>query len=465
MRPPVVKARVELFTTLEKHYRRLHPVILKLKLSDITIRYYAEYVLDSRSTNLFNRISNRYLLLISFVIHQFMNLGDALVSTFLSAVTSSLNIAERKSKESLYQSSKASSRLAIQVTKQNTSHISALRKIEEITNDPTISDAQKVAEIKAVIHQKKINRTSLLDDQKKLESLVAMNHKIDEVDDYYGMLEKESVHLQNRVSEVIKALDFDESSSQKDILHAVKFFKEKGGNISQSSQLPTAFLSMEERPRIYSDQGRLKVSLYKALLFKEVMYHIKAGSLNILSSYLYRAFEEYLIPKCEWVNRQELFLKKAGLQHHAVGRATLLGLNEKLNMRLEALNSRLDKNQQVYFDKQDQWHLHRYQSQKDEEPVSALLYPQHKVISLLNVLRLVNKATGFMEAFKYKDVGYVPSKPDERFFYAAIIGYGENIGIRKMGLISKNITQSTLETVASHYFSPDSSMKANDGVN
>lgn len=221
---------------------------------------------------------------------------------------------------------------------------------------------------------------------------------------------------------------------------------------------------MEERPRIFSNEGRLKVSLYKALLFKEVMYHIKAGSLNILSSYLYRAFEEYLIPKSQWVSQRDLFLKKAGLEHHAVGRTTLLSLNEKLNNRFEALNSGLDKNLQVYFDKQGQWHLHRYQSQKSEEPVSALLYPQHKVISLLNVLRLVNKETGFMEAFKYKDLGYIPSKPDERFFYAAIIGYGENIGIRKMGLISKNIIQSTLETVASHYFSPDSSMEANDMI-
>ncbi len=81
---------------------------------------------------------------------------------------------------------------------------------------------------------------------------------------------------------------------------------------------------------------------------------------------------------------------------------------------------------------------------------------------MLNVLRLVNRETGFMDAFRYKDMSYVSKKPDERFFYTAIIGYGENIGIRKMCMISKNIMQNTLETVASHYFSPDSSMEAND---
>lgn len=391
-----------------------------------------------------------------------MNLGDALVLTLLNAVTASLNLADRRTKESLYQSSKVSGKLAVQVTRQNTSHISALRRIEEITNDPQLADEQKIAEIKAVIKQKKINKNSLQEDQEKLEVFQAIHKKNDEADGYYGMLEKESVHLQNRVSEVLQVLNFDAGSSQKDIYQAVIYFQKKRGVINHSGLLPTSFLSMEERPKIFSNEGKLKVSLYKVLLFKEVMFHIKAGSLNILSSYLYRAFEEYLIPKTHWVSQRDSLLRKAGLEHHSIGRNTLLSLNEKLNHQFELLNSGLSKNKQIYFDKQNQWHLHRYQSKKSEEPVTGLLYPQHKVISLLNVLRLVNNETGFMDAFKYKSVGYVSKKPDERFFYAAIIGYGENIGIRKMGMISKNIMQNTLEAVASHYFSPESSIKAND---
>ena len=45
---------------------------------------------------------------------------------------------------------------------------------------------------------------------------------------------------------------------------------------------------------------------------------------------------------------------------------------------------------------------------------------------------------------------------------AAIIGYGENIGIRKMGLISKSISVNALETVATHYLSPKTVLRAND---
>ena len=57
---------------------------------------------------------------------------------------------------------------------------------------------------------------------------------------------------------------------------------------------------------------------------------------------------------------------------------------------------------------------------------------------------------------------YVPRRPDDRLFYAAIIGYGENIGIRKMGRISKDITVDSLESVATHYFSPELTLQAND---
>lgn len=84
------------------------------------------------------------------------------------------------------------------------------------------------------------------------------------------------------------------------------------------------------------------------------------------------------------------------------------------------------------------------------------------VISLRDVLSQVNRLTGFLDAFTHQGFGYKPSRPDERLLLAAVIGYGENIGIRKMGLISKNIPLNALETVATHYFSPERVLRAND---
>jgi hypothetical protein len=106
--------------------------------------------------------------------------------------------------------------------------------------------------------------------------------------------------------------------------------------------------------------------------------------------------------------------------------------------------------------------LHRYRASEQKEVNNISLYPQRKVISVLEVLHQVNELTGFLTAFQYKAVDYIPKRADDRMFYAAIIGYGENIGIRKMGLISKNIAPDSLESVATHYFSPELTLQAND---
>ena len=81
----------------------------------------------------------------------------------------------------------------------------------------------------------------------------------------------------------------------------------------------------------------------------------------------------------------------------------------------------------------------------------------------------VDQLTHFLNAFTHKSFVAKPTRPAQRLLLAAIIGYGENIGIRKMALISKNITAATLETVATQYFSPEMTapadrLKANDCI-
>lgn len=61
-----------------------------------------------------------------------------------------------------------------------------------------------------------------------------------------------------------------------------------------------------------------------------------------------------------------------------------------------------------------------------------LLYPTGRVVSLREVLTQVDALTGFSARFVHKSFVQKPTRPDLRLLLAAIIGYGENIGIRKM---------------------------------
>lgn len=148
MNPSVIRHRVELFVWFKLMVEQLQPFATRLDLSDASIRYYAQYVLDTKSSNLARRGEDRYLLLLAFVFHQYLSLGDALVLTLLQATTSSLNNCDADVKEQVYLQRYDTSSLIKQVTTKGKVHLNALGTIEKIANDLQLSDSLKVLKIK-----------------------------------------------------------------------------------------------------------------------------------------------------------------------------------------------------------------------------------------------------------------------------------------------------------------------------
>ena len=138
--------------------------------------------------------------------------------------------------------------------------------------------------------------------------------------------------------------------------------------MSTSASLPLGFLDMDERQRVFTHMGKLRISLYKVLLFRKLRDHLRDGSLNVLSSYEHRAFEEYMLPKAQWLAHREAYLAKANLTPHAQPARTLVALNERLNEQFRRTNTRFATNPQVFFDKAGDWHLHRYRADDEDTP-------------------------------------------------------------------------------------------------
>ncbi len=83
----------------------------------------------------------------------------------------------------------------------------------------------------------------------------------DELEDhigYHAILEERSRKLQNRVSDIIKALEFDEKESDKSLLKAIAFFTTTGGNVTV--KLPMEFLGEEEKNSLLQSTSRRTVS-------------------------------------------------------------------------------------------------------------------------------------------------------------------------------------------------------------
>jgi len=456
-----IRERVQNFQHLKKMYQQLVRVAKRLKLSDATIQFYAEYVINNQIPQVAIRSTIRYLLLISFIIHQYYLLGDALILTLNSAVTNYINGCKNLVKQELYQNRMQTAQLVSSVAHRSVTHIDVLATIEKIIADTAMGPAEKISAIDQLLKKKRLSQKLLQEDEQRLKSLKEVNQKVHDREDYYLALEKNSSKLTGKVSDIVKALHAGTSSSGKDILSALLYFQDKNGSITSTGAIPTNFLGMEEQQRVLTREGKLRTSLYKVFLFKEIRDAIKSGALAIESSYDYRSFEEYIIPAGLWQKEKNSLIGQAGLTAHTHPRATLLGLNEKLNAQINKTNNQLGENKQVYFDPAGDWHLMK-DKRSEKEPDSESFYPQEYIIPLLEVLTTIENLCGFTSFFIHHGIDYVPKRPEKNLFFAAILGFGCNIGIRKFSFMSKGIRTSSLETTALHYFSPEAIIQAND---
>jgi Domain of unknown function (DUF4158) len=265
--------RVEMFIQIKAMYEQLLPVIKQLNLSHTTIRYYAEYVINTQTAQLKNNLSQRNLWLIAFIIHQYFSLGDALILTFQKAVKMALHGSKNRQQGNYWNSKPVRTRLTAMVSTHSISHAEMLAEIERISNEILLTAEVKIVQIQELYRQKRIDKNTLSLDIERIKELQELNSSTQNNDDYYKELEKVSFRLQLELSGMLEYLQFSMQNTSHPLLKSITYFQENKANITQKKDLPIHFLSMDEQQRIYTDQGKLKVSLYKMLLFKQIQEH------------------------------------------------------------------------------------------------------------------------------------------------------------------------------------------------
>ena len=105
---------------------------------------------------------------------------------------------------------------------------------------------------------------------------------------------------------------------------------------------PIDFLNDDEKLAIFdTDDGKMKISLYKALLFIHISDGIRSGILNLKYSYKYKSFEEYLISKEEFTNKKNELLIYHELEHLQNLNTYIAPINKKLEKTFEITNTRI----------------------------------------------------------------------------------------------------------------------------
>ncbi len=212
---------------------------------------------------------------------------------------------------------------------------SVLSDIGDVVKSCERTDAEKIRSIQALLDNTS-NSTEKSEDL-KISLSKTNNEKL-----YLEILKGRSVRLQNRISPIIKVLDFQSDGGSHALVKAIANFKEKDGNITKSA--PTGFLDAEQLNAI-NDGEKFHVSLYKVFLFINIASAVKSGRLNLKHSYKYRPLDDYLISKERWEKEKETLIERAGLKDFVKLEPLFEMLDTKLRQQYKATNrSNLDGN-------------------------------------------------------------------------------------------------------------------------
>ena len=201
----------------------------KLSLSSQAIEYFAAWVQKATTFQL-NQFPNKhktYLYLLAYVKHQFYFRQDILVDIFLKAVKSSVNTAKKNSNELEGQTRSIRNKAFKKLSKAQKDSKSVLKEIATIIRSPIFTDVRKVTQITKLINDYEAQYNDLKN--QNLEQYEQILNEALENQSFFEALESVSLKLQNRVSNIVKAIEFNPATSHANLISAITYFKNHKG--------------------------------------------------------------------------------------------------------------------------------------------------------------------------------------------------------------------------------------------
>jgi TnpA family transposase len=458
-KPAKIKVNIHDLRILRELFRKLQRPIAAFSLSTDMIWHYATVVIKTEIFQIARRDERRYLYLLCFIIHQYFCLQDLLIDIVLKTVQTADNKARRKQKETYFARRSDRGSAAAVLVEVVESAEDFREKVAQIVLSGDLSPEQKVQKLEALVKQDQGDPAARAKDALSLLKKDSM--LVERDGDYYDALQEESLWLQKRASDIIKQLSFNAETSRTSIIEAIDHFVATEGKIGEHP--PIAFLNKKEQQMVLDSHNRVRVSLYKLLLFQRIAGDMKSGGLNLKHSYRYRSLNEYMIAKALWTQHRDDYLRRAVLAKFANCEAVLTELAQKLDIQYHTTNKNIlsGANRYTVIHGDHQFTITTPKQEETHEPLTDL-FPQTRFVSLCEVLATIQNATGFLDAFAHLQMTHIHPRPAEKLFYAGITGLGCNITLTKLAQISREISQGALERAVLNYFSHAALLEASN---
>lgn len=263
LQPQAIAENVTATRTIGELFFNFEAVFKKLDLSDQAVEYLSTWVKKAGLFQIGQFVENekRYLYVLAFIRHQFYLRQDSLMDGFIKSV----RFNENKAKAAVRvheQQHKIEMMAALKAL--TASHQTLQQFVDQVTAivQSGQPESQKLKCIQELIdlHNQRRNKGDLSLSEHELRLNADAKNQA-----YYDALDAGSLKLQRRVAPVLKVLHFDKASSSLPLYQAIEHFKQTDGHLGHSP--PTEFLEGADKDAI-ADASSIKISLYKALLFR-----------------------------------------------------------------------------------------------------------------------------------------------------------------------------------------------------
>ncbi|CZP45321.1 Transposase and inactivated derivatives%2C TnpA family [Legionella pneumophila] len=463
LKPAKIKSGIRNFLIIKNLHKEVTPLIAKLALSSEATKYYAQWVIKAKTTQVAEMTEpyKRHLYLMAFVDHSYKIWQDTLVDVLLKSVQQQLNKAERAVIKMLMEKIPEKNQLTVSVLSGLDDSKSTVNAVQVVVYNEELSNDDKILKLYKIVPSPKsdtpLSQAEL--DAKKLKSqLDAEKTRGDEFDALSNLSRK----LQNRVAEIVKYLEFEACKGAEDLYSALLHYQSVK-NITSTA--PDAFLDDLEYAAIHRDE-HFNVSLYKAILFCKIAAAIKCGQISLVHSYRYLSIDAYLISEHYWEEHKAHLLEKLGLAQFIDIEQVLPLLRSTLDKQFIDVNQRIVQgvNKYITIQKDGSFSVHTPAVDKPDYNSISTIMGTDRYVPILQMMSEMNALTTFTSNFKHHKIKGAAGAPSNEIFYAGLFGLASNIGLHKLANTAVGINYNTLSNTVNWYFSLESLHAVNQSL-
>ena len=153
--------------------------------------------------------------------------------------------------------------------------------------------------------------------------------------------------------------------------------------------------------------------------------------------------------------QEQILLKLKNFQNF------ITSIKNQLVKQYKITNEGLEKNKHIKLGRDGRPIVKTPKLESTESNGCVEILGKDQYLPLINILSDIKNSTDFSEAFTHYSRKTIKKQLPNELLFAALIGLGCNIGVRKMGKISKGIGANKLDYTVRWYFSKENLDEAN----